>query len=1019
MKKLFITIVVLIVVLIACQPIIFDDGSSRNSDEGGEQSLTLALVDANGAALTSLPVSGAHWELAGGESTSYPFVQKDVKAGSAVYLNATVPGNSVSFKVQSADSSYAGEVQPYTIAQAAKGMLQAQTSSPEGANFVFVMPRGAVTITLSYAPVTELTLTLSAAGTHSGSSGDVPNGSLSAIIYDSSDNSRTTLDGKPDADSTVKINSGAYVLLNANADEAYEISGMTVTKDGDENTVPPSWAGWSGGTNNTFVMPEYAVVVKPRFTAKIPFSVSASADIDNVTDSMVDNTPTDSKFWAIGYSFTTDTQAWSADASSPGSFNGQFYKGQQVSITTASLVNEDLLRTVDLTGHTSKSHIPYTWVDSKIAFTMPGEALDIIFTFRTATWVNTLTLLSDGQGSLKAEIEGGASKETSATDTLRVAAGAKVLLSGTEGPNMALKTLTVRYTNPGNGQVEQPGGWTDNTSRSFNMPNYPATVTVSYGYPFGLNEVSGLESYNSGNDPTLAANSMKNLMTEFGLYIDSGYFTSGWEAFSAGDTVTVKRDSTNAVNKDAMSLSEFHIYEVDESAWQAPSSIGYVQYPAGTSFTDRGALDAHFGGAFSSSTAGSEVFTFTMPSYPAILVWKDPSQRVTDTDISAWLEKPVDGGASMTLSFNDTTSPAQYMQMQAQGDTTNSGKAVWTGGTSFAAGSAYTTTFYLTAQSGWTFSGLGASSFTCSWADSISFSPLSNTEGSITVTYTLPAPAVTLISLSAPDLVYGIGEPFPNGRVVVTGTYSDGSTQTLTSGYTLSPSTLDTSKAAAATAISVSSGGKTTTFNATVQTFLQRFNAAADGDTITVYGNESIAAGISRTITAGSNSVSDYHVAMVLGSKTLTIDSPDAHTLTLSSAGSLFMVTSGGNLTMTGNLTLHGYSSNTVPVVYIEGGVFHMNGESITGNAIPSDETWNLGLHAAAVGINSGTFNLDGGGTISGNSRGKSRNGGGILVSGSGTAATRMSPGLITAAAVIPAGTTQYPSKESEKGTYL
>jgi len=92
----------------------------------------------------------------------------------------------------------------------------------------------------------------------------------------------------------------------------------------------------------------------------------------------------------------------------------------------------------------------------------------------------------------------------------------------------------------------------------------------------------------------------------------------------------------------------------------------------------------------------------------------------------------------------------------------------------------------------------------------------------------------------------------------------------------------------------------------------------------------------------------------------------------LRSHGTMFTVRPNITLILDNNVTLHGHNQNTGAMVFVNGGTFKMNnGATITGN------TRNMGgFGSGGVHIGSGTFEMTGG-TISGNA---GQNGGGVYV---------------------------------------
>ena len=165
-------------------------------------------------------------------------------------------------------------------------------------------------------------------------------------------------------------------------------------------------------------------------------------------------------------------------------------------------------------------------------------------------------------------------------------------------------------------------------------------------------------------------------------------------------------------------------------------------------------------------------------------------------------------------------------------------------------------------------------------------------------------------------------------------------------------------------------------------------NAAAGGNyTITISADETIPP---QTLSYNGNTVGI----------TLTGDSTE-RTVSLSSSGSLFTVSSGVTLTLGNNVTLQGRSDNTASLVRVnsEGRLVMESGSKITGNTangsygggvfVESSGTFTMNggeisgntasNRGGGVYVDSGTFTMNGG-EIGGNTA--SNSGGGVLVNG-------------------------------------
>ena len=158
--------------------------------------------------------------------------------------------------------------------------------------------------------------------------------------------------------------------------------------------------------------------------------------------------------------------------------------------------------------------------------------------------------------------------------------------------------------------------------------------------------------------------------------------------------------------------------------------------------------------------------------------------------------------------------------------------------------------------------------------------------GGKTTSYTVTVNSVNVnttltkitIKTKPTKLVYNVGETLDTTGLVLTATYSDGTVKDITSGYTVNPTTLN---AAGAKTITVSYGGKTTTYTVTVNSVTLNKIAIKTKPTKLVYnvGDKVDTSGLVLTATYSDGTVkdisSDYTVnpttLKTAGAKTITV----------------------------------------------------------------------------------------------------------------------------------------------------
>jgi hypothetical protein len=264
---------------------------------------------------------------------------------------------------------------------------------------------------------------------------------------------------------------------------------------------------------------------------------------------------------------------------------------------------------------------------------------------------------------------------------------------------------------------------------------------------------------------------------------------------------------------------------------------------------------------------------------------------------------------------------------------------------------------------------------------------------------TLPSLSSIAVTTNPSKMIYTVDESFNPAGMVVTATYSDGTTEPVT-GYATSGFNSATT---GTKTITVSYQGKTTTFSVTVSTFtpaipdgateiyvaltanpsatphplvtwaqaVTQVSAANGNYAIIVTQNIDVAAGDYSSIT---NTFTPAGLTLYLAGQTGT------EIVTLTGDGPLLTVGSYGenkNQTVTlDGLTLQGHGGNTYGLVRIyDGCIFNMNSGVITGNT--SSEI--IGGGGVVVHGSTSTFNMSGG-RISGNTASANGSGGGVYV---------------------------------------
>jgi hypothetical protein len=253
----------------------------------------------------------------------------------------------------------------------------------------------------------------------------------------------------------------------------------------------------------------------------------------------------------------------------------------------------------------------------------------------------------------------------------------------------------------------------------------------------------------------------------------------------------------------------------------ASSSAGYIR-----SYSTSGTSKTYYDLGFASSTSAETNWTITVGTGGAAILLADNGEFIEyysskgsfsayGTSSTVYLFKEVSSGSKTVNSLEQSGSPSTT--------TYTAGQSFDPTGLTITASYSDGTSADVTSLMTWTPSPLTAGT-----------TSVTGTYQGLTVTITgltVNAAAVTLSSISVTTEptkgTYTVGDTLDTTGLVITATYSDDSTQVISSGYTLSPANGSVLSTAGSQTITVTYSGKTTTFSVTV-------NAASVGGTKTI-----------------------------------------------------------------------------------------------------------------------------------------------------------------------------------------
>jgi parallel beta-helix repeat protein len=320
---------------------------------------------------------------------------------------------------------------------------------------------------------------------------------------------------------------------------------------------------------------------------------------------------------------------------------------------------------------------------------------------------------------------------------------------------------------------------------------------------------------------------------------------------------------------------------------------------------------------------------------------------VTETDLTGIIDAPVASGSAGTTV---TLTPAQAAQYSA-------GSPDWlTVGdqtvTIFEPGTAYKLTLTLTPQSGWTFTGLTASSFTFTGADSVA-ATINATGTTATVVITFPEVQWTTVDVDdEEDLSPGASVEDRLNWIKINGVPGTNYTVTVTGTVDIGPQILNAAPAPGLNNVCI-----TLTGTGTLRL------AAGNGSLVTLMGFNGarvslVLAGIALEGRSGNNAP----LVQVNNLASLTMEDGAAIQDNIISSGSGYAggvyVAPGGSFTMNGGTISGNTASSSGGGVYVDNaGSFTMNGGTISGNTADGYSGGGFGGGVCAYGA----FTMTGG----------------------------------------------------------
>ena len=331
-------------------------------------------------------------------------------------------------------------------------------------------------------------------------------------------------------------------------------------------------------------------------------------------------------------------------------------------------------------------------------------------------------------------------------------------------------------------------------------------------------------------------------------------------------------NGTNYVVSSAAKITALDIGDATVGDFDDMTYNGEAQTPAAT--VTKNGLPAT--GTWSNVTNVTDTTTFTASgNFTGTITGKTPgmAQKIVDAlDLSSFVTAPVNGDTPQS----DFAAQTQY-----------TGTISWDGSPAkFLGNTVYTATLTLTATDNYTFTGVGANSFTYSGAT------VANEANSGTVTITFPAtPNAAVSSIAIKEgatykTAYKVGDLLDVTGLVITATMDD-STTTDVNVTTGMVSAFDSSAVTGSQTLTITYGGKTTTYTISVgkadQTISAENVTAVYGDTgkSVVATNTTAAEGgktpgaLSYAVTAGDA------VAVDAGTGALTINKAGTATVTV------------------------------------------------------------------------------------------------------------------------------------------
>ena len=436
-------------------------------------------------------------------------------------------------------------------------------------------------------------------------------------------------------------------------------------------------------------------------------------------------------------------------------------------------------------------------------------------------------------------------------------------------------------------------------SNSWNLTNVMSTITSNFISAVGptVNLVSGVDLIPNSTNETDMKNNTKNLqkaideMSDSGggtIYLPAGtfYFAQGGIAAHGGEdyafrcrnNVHLKGVGTNENSSNVTILKPYY----NNSKADGGMDMFYFNNYADTGYNDVGAVTTSTKRDVTYTDMNNKKVTLKNPTKSGYTFLGWTGSNGTTASKSVTIKSGTTGDLAYTANWKQNEVKLTKIAIKTKPSklTYNGGETLDTTGlvltATYSDGSTrnITSGFIATPTS---FNAPGTKTITVSY-------------GGKTTSYTVTVNSVNVnttltkitIKTKPTKLVYNVGETLDTTGLVLTATYSDGTVKDITSGYTVNPTTLNT---AGAKTITVSYGGKTTTYTVTVNSVTLNKIAIKTKPTKLVYnvGDKVDTTGLVLTATYSDGTVKDISSDYTVNPTTL--NTSGAKTITVSYGG--------------------------------------------------------------------------------------------------------------------------------------